>query len=729
MIMLRDYQLALLDRVRNALDNTPGARVMLQLPTGGGKTRIAGELLSGWLQDRRKAVWLTHRNELASQTEGMLREAGVTATANMHWTPRTDAPTLLNGVVILMAQTVSRRNARKNVWNGYNGNDLLIIDEAHHATARGWARAINQWPGPVVGMTATPWRLSEKEGFDHLFNDLYCGPQAAAIQSDKWLCQSRILSPPEGDRIQGGQIDDTGDFSESGIELANEDREIWTAGALRFWKKHGENRQTLIYAVSVKHAKNLASVFNVAGIPAGLLLGDTPTEERTKLIDQFQNGNIRTLVNVAVATEGFDLPDAACVVLTRPTMSLSLYLQMVGRGLRPKQDDGDCVILDMAGNSLRHGLPDEEREWSLEPRGVQPSGEAPLVRCPKCEGMSPASAQQCHHCGAHFGETCDRCGAWRAWKRWSQKTICSEDHDVVCDLCHYDAHIQAQLPVTQELEELAMFRDDDELSPYRDPFLKNLLEEERGCAAGGVEDSKNELRSLITNRESELDNKNKLNELFESYLKSLPLTERPSTFPQKAEMYVEWKTRHEQELAEWKNELAKLEAQPVDMQQVYNDAKERLIRLFEAEVREAGLLSPKLPSKPDYTTTNHEPRKSQEGEVQNSRAKDAKPKAKRQARNSDKKLRTQLIKACDDQGSILVDGVSMRWQGVDGFVLRWAPASATTESSEKSHYNKKYLYKAQSTVADAAVRSALDAGKTLRSPDGEITVTNQTLSD
>ena len=144
MIELRDYQQDLLVQMHRALAGTPAARTMLQLPTGSGKTRIAGELLSGWLKGGRKAVWLTHRKELAAQTEGMLREAGVTATANMQWTPRTNAPTLLNGVVILMAQTVSRRNGRANVWDGYNRSDLMIIDKAHHATADGWARAMNR---------------------------------------------------------------------------------------------------------------------------------------------------------------------------------------------------------------------------------------------------------------------------------------------------------------------------------------------------------------------------------------------------------------------------------------------------------------------------------------------------------------------------------------------------------------------------------------------------------
>ena len=590
MIELRDYQQDLLVQMHRALAGTPAARIMLQLPTGSGKTCIAGELLSGWLKDGRKAVWLTHRKELATQTEGMLREAGVTATPNMQWTPRTNAPTLLNGVVILMAQTVSRRNGRANVWDGYNRSDLMIIDEAHHATADGWARAISQWPGPVVGMTATPWRLSQREGFDHLFKELHCGPQVAALQLDKWLCQARVMLPPEGERVQAGQVDYTGDYSESGIELANEDRDVWTAGALRIWQKHCENRQTVVYAVSVRHAQNLVAMFSDAGVPTGVLLGDTPTAERSRLLHEFQDGTIKALVNVAVATEGFDLPDAACVMLTRPTMSLSLYLQMVGRGLRPKQDDGDCVILDLAGNSLRHGLPDEERDWSLQPRGEQPSVESPVVLCQECESLSPLGSHQCRNCGAPFGEPCGRCGAWRAWTRWSRKTVCGKAHDLVCDLCHYDAHIQARLPVTEELKELAMLANDDELSPDRDPFLKNFLGEERRGVVGGAEERKDEIRSLIGHRESELSDDNVLYKLFENHLTALPTAERPQTRPQESRLFSEWEGGFKQELAGWRKELATLESQSIDGQSIWDNARDRLMRLLEAEAREAGLL-------------------------------------------------------------------------------------------------------------------------------------------
>ena len=387
-----------------------------------------------------------------------------------------------------------------------------------------------------------------------------------------------MLLPPEEQRVQGGQVDSTGDYGESSIELANKDGDVWTAGALRFWQKHCEDRQTVVYAVSKGHARSLGHVFKEAAIPVGVLLGDMPNEERARLIEQFQDGTVRALVNVAVATEGFDLPDAACVVLTRPTMSLSLYLQMVGRGLRPKQNDGNCMILDLAENVLRHGRPEEEREWSLQPRGEQPSGESPVVRCPECESISPAGS---HQCGT--------CGAWRAWKRWSRKTACGQAHDLVCDLCHEDAHVQSRLPVTEELKELAMLQYDDELPPQRDPFLKNFLEEERRRVVSDAEERKEELRFFVGVPKSELDDE-ELERLFQNHLDTLPAAERPSTKLQERRLFIEWEDGLRQELDGWARELTALESQPVNGQRVFINARDRLMRLFESEAREAELL-------------------------------------------------------------------------------------------------------------------------------------------
>ena len=453
---------------------------MMQLPTGGGKTIIASQLLASWLQNGRKAVWLTHRKELADQTCKMLTAAYVPAMNNaglLRWNPGRAAPAMSSGVVILMAQTVSRRTASMNVWNKYGKDDLLVIDEAHHAAARGWERAMQQWPGRIIGMTATPWRLSKKEGFDHLFNELVCGPQTSDLQSADWLCKARVLIPPPEQRILGGEVDRiSGEYTEYGIESANrERRDVMTAQALQFWQQHARQRQTIIYAVSVDHAKNLAAVFRDAGIPAAVMLGDTPPPERARLIDEFKNETLRVLVNVAVATEGFDLPDASCVVLARPTESLALYLQMLGRGLRPKDSGGDCVLLDLAGNSMTHGLPEENREWSLAPRGEQTEGEAPAVWCEQCGTVSSVASHHCSTCNAPLGKDCDRCGKWRSWKRWILETYCGNAHALVCDLCHRDAHIQAHLPIPEQVQSLSGGNDMELDTPPTNKTVDDLL--------------------------------------------------------------------------------------------------------------------------------------------------------------------------------------------------------------------------------------------------------------
>ena len=587
MTELRDYQQELLDQAADRL--IPGkARVMLQLPTGGGKTHIAGVLLRRWLTSGRKAAWLTHRTELADQTCRMLTDSGVSAISLKTWPPGDAAPSIPNGVVILMAQTVGRRTNSMEIWGSYRNADLLVIDEAHHATADGWERAIRQWPGPVIGLTATPWRLSKTEGFDHLFGELICGPPISELQADGWLCQARVHIPKPNDVIRGGSIAATGDYSESGIQQANSDHpDIMTAGALRFWQFHAAERQTIIYAISQDHARNLAAVFNDAGIPAAVVLSDTPPPERTRAIESFGNGTLRALVNVAVATEGFDLPDASCIVITRPTMSLALYLQMVGRGLRPKPDrkHRDCLILDLAGNSEIHGLPQETRQWSLQPRGNNPGGDAPVIWCEECDGVSPAASHFCIVCHNPFGKDCPRCGAWQSHKRWSYETRCGQLHQRVCDLCHMDAHIQAQLPITEELRRLTY------MEPELDAVLRNLLDDERRRAGGADEERKGELRSLIAGRESELADDDRLNQAFENYIAGLPQEERPDTDPQKHRLYVEWEEGIKRELTGWTGELDKLDAKVPDKRLIYNNARERVMQALESVAQETGLLA------------------------------------------------------------------------------------------------------------------------------------------
>ena len=565
MVELYAYQQDLLNRADTGLA-APKSRVMVQLPTGGGKTRIAAALLANRLRENCKAAWLTHRKELAEQTCRVLNSVGVNAITDRQWTVGDEAPRLNNGVVILMAQTVGRRTKAGQVWGRYGSGDLLVVDEAHHAPASGWERAIEQWPGQVVGLTATPWRLERDKGFNHLFGEeLYCGPQVSQLQAEGYLCEALVLMPQLEDIIRGGGIR-AGEYTSIGIEQANSNRPgVMTVGALRFWQDWASERPTIIYAVSTDHANNLTTVFNDAGIPAAVILGGTPMEERAKAIESFDNGTLQVLVNVAVANEGFDLPNASCVVLTRPTMSLALYLQMVGRGLRSKDDGGDCLILDLAGNAERHGLPEDDRRWSLFPRGINPGGNAPGVWCEKCGGVSPAASHYCKHCGVPLGRSCGRCGKWRAAKRWILADECDHNHDVVCDLCHLDAHMAANLPDNRELRDSAV-----------DPLLLELMDEVQRQLLTDDDTRQIELTQLISQRNRENASDDELDHLFNLHLSGLRAEDRPNGPRAIAMRFNAWEVQRREELERWSEELDRLKSKTTIEDRVSRGCHEQL---------------------------------------------------------------------------------------------------------------------------------------------------------
>ena len=612
---LRPYQQELVRRVQHALASGDGPkRVMMQLPTGAGKTCIAGALFAAWLANGSKAVWLTHRKELSEQTRDSLAKDGVSARTDISWTSGSDAPAMRSGVVILMAQTVERRNECRDVWARYDARDLMVVDEAHHAAAPGWERAISQWPGPVLGMTATPWRLSETEGFNHLFSELICGPQTRCLQEKGWLCKSQTVQPGPEQRIRGGRLGPDGDYIASLIE-ANQDRpEIMTVGALQFWQKHARDRQTVAYAVSQGHAHKLVQVFNAAGVPAAIVLGDTDPRSRREAIDNFRDRKIRVLVNVAVATEGFDLPDASCIIIARPTLSLALYLQMVGRGLRPKS--GDCVILDLAANSQIHGLAEQRRQWTLEARGTPRFGRAPVVWCEECETASPASSHNCMDCGRDFGKECQRCGKWRPWRRWHYERYCGDAHDLVCDLCHIDAHIQSGLPVAAPLNALVHIDDTEYEEEYEDmpserevviqdelpnrlaAALAELLESERQAVAGADDKRRRKLRSQIAQREPQMQNSAERDRLFSEYLTELPEERKPTGLVATGLEAQKWLDAFQGELTGWKNELAALENRAVDKHLIFNSARDKAMHLLGRKARDADLL-PHADDRPD----------------------------------------------------------------------------------------------------------------------------------
>ncbi|MDE2787282.1 MAG: helicase-related protein [Chloroflexota bacterium] len=263
------------------------------------------------------------------------------------------------------------------------------------------------------------------------------------MQAEEYLAHSQVWTPLQ-DRISGGEVGGMGDFTEGGIAKANDDdgdggNFIMTTLAVIHWRRMAAGRQTVVYAVSKTHADNLVREFTNRGISAAAILSDTPQDKRQQAIDDFKSGCLTVVVNHAVITEGFDLPDASCVMITRPTKSLALYLQMVGRGLRRKDDGSNyCLILDLAGNAEEHGLPEKCRDWSLSARGNPAAGEPPVHHCHECNYMTHPAHHNCPECGADLGKPCPRCGKFRPWSRWT--VDCPVEHEAVCDRCHDDIH-------------------------------------------------------------------------------------------------------------------------------------------------------------------------------------------------------------------------------------------------------------------------------------------------
>ena len=418
MATLRQYQRELVESVISAWDG--GARaVMMQLPTGGGKTLVAAEIAQRGRRSQDggrggRVVVITHRRELEAQTKAAFIQLGL-------------PPTLVDTV-----HPVRGRNL--DIAAASTERDILIVDEAHHSTASTWRTSIERWRGRVLGLTATPWRLSLKEGFDHLYDALTVGAQPLDLVDGGYLAPIRVITDPV---IRGAGKNSTGDYSAAATMRRNQN-DVLIENAVDWLQELGlTDERTIAYCIGIEHAKGLAAAANEAGIPSGVVFGasDQPPEERDATIAAFGRGDIRLIANCEVVTEGFDLPEASICLMLRPTESLTLYLQMVGRVRRPLPGK-TAILLDSTDNTERLGLPDKEREWTLEPRS-DTEGEAPIKGCPNCGSENYTGAHKCAaRCGYEYGRACPPhplgCGEWRSWDNWTDANTRSA---IRCSLC------------------------------------------------------------------------------------------------------------------------------------------------------------------------------------------------------------------------------------------------------------------------------------------------------
>lgn len=396
-VQLRDYQAEAIEDVRNALRRVPA--VLLQAPTGAGKTVLASFMV-GQTTARGLACWfICHRAELVEGTSKTFHRFGQA-----------------HGIIAAGHQMNLQQLAQicsidtlKNRLQNLKAPRLAIIDEAHHCSAAGWALVI-EWlrenGALIVGLSATPRRL-DGQGLDRYFQELVLGPSPAWLIENGHLASYRIFAPPGPD--MSGVRKQMGDYARGETE-ACVDKPKLLGDMIEHWRKHADGLRTVAFGVTVAHSQHIAEQFRAAGIPAAHLDGGTPKAERARIIRDYAAGNLRVITNVDLFGEGFDLAAIAqrdvtvdCVIQGRPTQSLALHLQQVGRALRP-QPDKIAVILDHAGNTLRHGFPDDEREWELKgrtkTRAANDNGPPPPVICEGCfNAIRRPLPPRCPHCG------------------------------------------------------------------------------------------------------------------------------------------------------------------------------------------------------------------------------------------------------------------------------------------------------------------------------------------
>jgi DNA repair protein RadD len=287
--------------------------------------------------------------------------------------------------------------------HNYFANDILVHN-CHHAIPRtSWGRVIAAWPhSHRLGVTATPCRLSG-EGLGDLFSRLIVGPSVEQLISIDALSDYQLFAPPV--TYTDGLHRKMGDYDQRELAAATDKPSI-TGNAITHYSKHAHGKRALVFCVSVQHARHVADSFVSAGYAAAALDGTMVPPERARIISDFVDGRTRVLTSCDLISEGFDLPAIEAAILLRPTQSVTIYMQQIGRALRPYPGKAHAIILDHAGNARRHGLPDEDREWTLHIGKKKNNSEQDRVvalrTCGACFLAVQSTSSQCRYCGYIF---------------------------------------------------------------------------------------------------------------------------------------------------------------------------------------------------------------------------------------------------------------------------------------------------------------------------------------
>jgi superfamily II DNA or RNA helicase len=397
---LRGYQQDALDLVRDAIA-AGERRIVLQLPTGGGKTRIAAELISGMVEDGVRVLFVVPRLSLIEQSvkafhgEGL---ADVGVIQGKHFRTNSAAR-----VQVASVQTLGRRELPEGVG-------LVLIDECHlqYKMLQKLMRAPEWSDVPFVGLSATPW----SRGLGKHFSTLLRAVSTRDLIEQGHLVPLKIFCPPGPDLSAVRTT--AGDFNEADLARAV-DRVELVGNVVETWLAKGENRQTLLFAVDCAHAQHLQERFVEAGVSAAYVDASVEQFDREDIFEQFRRGDVRLICSVATLDTGIDLPIASCLIDARPTKSAMKFVQTIGRGLRTAPEKINCILLDHASNARRLGVPIDIDFAGLDMgkggKAAKRKDAAAIVEaifCPECHVQLPVPRPRvCPECQKVFWAVSD----------------------------------------------------------------------------------------------------------------------------------------------------------------------------------------------------------------------------------------------------------------------------------------------------------------------------------
>ena len=344
-------------------------RVLGVAVTGFGKTVCFAEITRSASARGNRVIIAAHRAEIVEQISRALDRMGVRHGRIQPGHPPTD-----DLVSVAMIQTLARRIER------IAEPSLLVIDESHHAITGSYTAVTNAWQkARILGVTASPLRLDGR-GLGEAFDTMVVGPPTRELIDAGRLARFTYLAPPQKADFSSVKTR-LGDFAIN--ELAEVmDKATVTGSAVAEYRKHLNGRPAIAFACTVAHAEHIAEQFREAGYKAASVDGSMSKSERESRVEAIGNGGLNVLTSCELLSEGVDCPVVAGAILLRPTQSLALFLQQVGRAIRVKPDGSQAVILDHVGSVARHGLPDTPRVWTLDSKPKR--DRIPTQRCDVC---------------------------------------------------------------------------------------------------------------------------------------------------------------------------------------------------------------------------------------------------------------------------------------------------------------------------------------------------------